>query len=95
MLITSIIIEHISKQFQVSKMSGWLNISYNDYLIDQEKELPAVEKLVYSTSHGSSHEERGLFKLKVQGTQIYVTISDGLVGLEVSDSGGDVDRFSK
>ena len=76
-------------------MSGWLNIFYNDYLIVQEKDLPAVEKLVYSTSYGSSHEERGRFKLKVKGTQIYVTISDGLVGLEVSDRGDDVDRFSK
>lgn len=92
----SLIILRSVSNWKPWKKTKWEWIDTSAILIPdyQEKELPAVEKLVYSTSHGSSHEERGLFKLKVQGTQIYVTISDGLVGLEVSDSGGDVDRFN-
>ena len=41
------------------------------------------------------HEERHLVRLKVPGTCLFIAIADGLASLEVSESGKDVDKYSK
>ena len=67
---------------------------YSFFSISAGKE-PALRDPKYRTSKGFSTESRGLYRFKVQGTDLYLTISDEQVQLEVSKYVKDMNKYSK
>lgn len=72
----------------------WEWISSSALLVPEYLKEPIVRNLQYEESFGRSTEDKHMCRLNVDGTELYLTLSDGKVMAEVSKLGKSVDKYN-